>query len=149
MALAENRKARFDYEILDEFEAGIELLGGEVKSAREGRMNLTGAYAIIRGGEIYLVGADIPLYQPKNALEGYDPQRTRRLLLHKKEIERLAQNVEERGLTLVPLKVYDKSGKVKILLGLSRRKKKQDKREKIKKEEVKKEMKRILKRIRE
>ncbi|MDD4761452.1 MAG: SsrA-binding protein SmpB [Candidatus Pacebacteria bacterium] len=149
MALAENRKARFDYEILDDFEVGIELLGREVKSTREGKMNLTGAYAIIRGGEVYLVGADIPSYQPKNVLEGYDPQRTRRLLLHKKEIERLAQNVEEKGLTLVPLKVYDKGGKVKVLLGLSRRKKKQDKREKIKKEEVKREMKRILKRVRE
>lgn len=145
MALAENRKAGFDYEIMDEFEAGVELRGTEVKSAREGKMSIMGAFVIVRGGEAYLVGAEIQPFQPNNTLENYEPQRTRRLLLHKNEIDRLIGMTKEKGLTLVPLKVYDKGGKVKILVGISRRKRKGDKREKTREREEKTEIRRRLK----
>lgn len=139
MALAENKRARFDYEIIEEIEAGVELTGFEVKAARAGKIQITGARAIIRGGEAYLVGAEVAPYQPGNEPEGFDSGRTRRLLLRKSEIEKLGGKTEERGLTMVALRVYNKGRRIKILLGVGRKKKKYDKREKIRaKEEVRK-----------
>ena len=145
MALAENKRGRFDYEIIEEIEAGIELTGFEVKAARAGKMQITGAQAIVRGVEAYLVGTEIAPYQPGNEPDGFDSSRTRRLLLHRQEIERLRGKSEERGLTIVALKVYNKGRRVKVLLGVGRKKKKYDKREKIKKKEAVRKIDRILK----
>src|SRR3989344_3607478 len=103
-----NKRAYFDYEILETFETGVELFGFEVKSVKNGQINLAGSYAIIRGGEVWLINADIPAYQPKNAPEDYDSKRSRRLLLRKKEIGTLIGRTVEKGLTLVPLRVYTK-----------------------------------------
>ena len=139
---AENRKARFDYEILEKYETGIELLGTEVKSVRGGRMSLEGSFAIIRGGEAFLVNANIPLFQPKNAPKDYDPLRNRKLLLTKKEIAELAQSEKNKSLTIVPLAVYNKGRKIKVSVALSKGKKKFDKRETIKKRETDREIRR-------
>jgi SsrA-binding protein len=138
--LAENRKARFTYEITDTYEAGVELLGTEVKSIRKGQASLDGSYAIIRGGEIYLVGTFIPPYQEKNTDESYDPRRTRKLLITKKEIRELERKVHEKSLTLVPLSLYTKNSRIKISIGLGRGKKKFDKRESIKKRDTDREI---------
>lgn len=138
--LSENRKARFTYEILETIEAGVEFLGTEVKSARKGQMALDGSYAIIRGGEIYLIGAFIPPYQEKNVEESYDPRRTRKLLVTKKEIKKLERDVHEKGLTLVPLSLYTKNSRIKISIGLGKGKKKFDKRESIKKRDTDREI---------
>ena len=140
-----NRRAHFDYEILEEYEAGIELHGFEAKAVKNGHINLAGTFAVIRGSEAYLLNAMIPAHQPKNAPADYDPQRTRRLLLHKKEIQELIGAVAQRGLTIVPLKVYTRRSRVKILIGLARHKKKHDKREIIKKRDTKREIDRTLK----
>ena len=140
--LAENRKARFDYEISETIEAGVEFFGFEVKSAKAGRIDLPGSRVIIRGGEAYLVGANIPAFQPKNAPADYDPSRARRLLLHKKEIARLAGYLET-NYYLVPLAARLKNGNIKLELGLGRHRKKGDKREVIKKREVQKKIKRL------
>jgi len=139
-----NKRAGFDYEILETFEAGMELKGFEVKSIASGRVNTTGSYAIIRGGEAWIVNLDIPPYQPQNTPEGYDPKRTRKLLLQKKEIEHLIGRTKEKGLTIVPMKMYNKNSKIKIELGLGRSKKKYDKREVIKKRETEREIRRGL-----
>ena len=136
-----NKRAYFDYEILETFEAGIELFGFEVKSIKNGLINLSGSYAIIRGGEVWLINTDIPAYQPKNAPPDYDSKRSRRLLLRKKEIEALIGKTVEKGLTLVPLKVYTKERKIKIEIGLGKNRKKADKRELIKKREAEREIK--------
>lgn len=135
MSPIENKRAHFDYEILETFEAGLELLGTEVKSVKNGRMNLSSTYVLIRGGEAYLFNADIPPYQPKNAPKDYDPTRTRRILLTAKEIKYLTGKIEEKGLTLVPLKVYTKHQRIKVLVGLAKSRKEHDKREAIKKRE--------------
>ena len=142
--VARNKRAYFDYEILEKFEAGISLLGREVKSVKSGRINLAGSYAILRGGEVWLVGADIPPYQPRNAPQDYDSQRTRKLLLTEKEIKSLAGEIKGTGLTLFPLRAYIKGRLVKIELGLGKGKKKADKRELIKKRETEREMRRTL-----
>lgn len=142
---AENRKARFDYEILEKYEAGIELLGSEVKSVRGGRMSLEGAFVIVRGGEVYLINANIPPYQPKNAPKDYDSLRNKRLLLTKKEIKELAGNEKNKSLTIVPISVYNKGRKVKVEIALVKGKKKRDKRESIKKRESDREIRRTLK----
>ncbi len=134
---AENKKAYFNYEILEKFEAGLVLIGTEVKSIRSGRLNLAGSYVIIRGEEPYLIGATIPPYQPKNAPADYDPEKPRKLLLNKKEINYLIGKTKERGLTLIPLKVYTKNAKIKLEFGIGKGRKKIDKREIIKKREVK------------
>ena len=139
---SENRKARVDYEILEKYETGIELLGTEVKSVRGGRMSLEGSFAIIRGGEAFLVNANIPLFQPKNAPKDYDPLRNRKLLLTKKEIAELAQSEKNKSLTIVPLAVYNKGRKIKVSVALSKGKKKFDKRETIKKRETDREIRR-------
>ncbi len=144
-AFAENRKAYFNYEILEKIEAGIELLGIEVKAIRAGRMTLDGAYATIRGGEAYLIGAAVTPLQPKNAPKDYDERRNRRLLLTKKEIERLAKVENQKGLTIVVLSVYNNKHKLKVQLGIGRGKKKSDKRESIRKRESDREIRRTLK----
>lgn len=137
-----NKRAYFDYEILETFEAGIELKGFEVKSIKNGRMNLAGSYAIIRNNEVWLINADIPAFQPKNAPADYDSKRNRRLLLKKSEIKNLIGRTAEKGLTLLPLKVYIKNHRVKIEIGLGRSRKKADKRELIKKRDIEREIRR-------
>ena len=139
-----NKRAYFDYNILEAYEAGIELKGFEVKSIKTGRINLAGAYAIIRDNQAWLINADIPAYQPKNAPIDYDSKRTRRLLLKKSEIKNLIGSIAKKGLTLMPLKVYTKNRKVKIEIGLGKSRKKKDKRELIKKREAKREMRRSI-----
>lgn len=142
---AENRKARFNYEILEKYEAGIELLGAEVKSIRNGQMSLEGAFVIIRGGEAFLINANIPPYQPKNSPKGYDPLRNRKLLLTKKEIAELAGSEKNKSLTIVPISVYNKNRKIKVEIALVKGKKKFDKRETIKKRDTEREIRRTLK----
>lgn len=139
-----NRKARSDYEILETFEAGMSLKGTEVKSLREGRMNLKDSYAAVFEGELYLLNAHISPYSHGN-IQNHDPLRDRKLLMHKYEIKRLRGKTEERGLTLIPLKVYFSKGKAKVELGLGRGRKQYDKREAIKKRESAREAERELK----
>jgi len=143
--LAENKKAYFNYEILEKFEAGIVLIGQEVKSIKLGRINLLGSYVILRGGEAYLVNANVPPYQPKNLLTEYDSMRPRKLLLKKSEIQYLIGKSEQKGLTLIPLRVYTKKGKIKLEFGIGKGRKKVDKKELIKKREIEKDIKRELK----
>ncbi len=143
--LTKNKTAYFQYEILEEIEAGISLIGHEVKAIKTGRISIKGAYASIRKGEMFLIGATIPPYQAKNTSKNYNEQRDRKLLLKKKEIQYLADKTEKKGLTIVPLKVYSVRGKVKISIGLARGKKKFDKRAKIKKITTEREMDRQLK----
>ncbi|MFZ1019611.1 MAG: SsrA-binding protein SmpB [Minisyncoccia bacterium] len=142
---AENRKARFNYEILEKYETGIELLGTEVKSVRGGQMSLEGAFVIIRGGEAFLINASIPPYQPKNAPKDYDPLRNRKLLLTKKELTELTGNEKNKSLTIVPISVYNKSRKIKVEIALVKGKKKFDKRETIKKRDTERDIRRTLK----
>ncbi|MEK7135395.1 MAG: SsrA-binding protein SmpB [Patescibacteria group bacterium] len=144
MTVVSNKKAHFDYEILKTFTAGIELLGLEVKSAREGKMNLRGAFVGVRGGEAFLLGADIPPYQPKNAPKDYDATAPRKLLLGKAEIAELAEAEGTKGLTIVPLKVYNKGRFLKLDLAIARGKKQFDKRQSIKKRDAEREIKQKL-----
>src|SRR3989339_1392376 len=139
-ALLENKKAYFNYEILEKYEAGLELKGFEVKSLKSKRGNIRGARVIIRGNEPNIVGMDTPPYQPKNTPPDYEPQRTRKLLLHKKEISRLAGKAEERGLTVIPTKVYTTHCRIKIEIAVVRGKKRFEKREKIKKRDIEREI---------
>lgn len=140
-----NKKAYFDFEILDTIEAGISLLGTEVKSVRNGQGKLEGGHVIIRGGEAFLVGSHIPAYQKKNISPDYDPDRTRKLLLNKKQISELYRQSEQQGLTIVPIKLYNVGRKLKLEIGVARGKKKQDKRETIKKRDVDRDLKRSFK----
>lgn len=142
--LAENKRARFDYEILEAYEAGVELRGFEVKAVKSGRANLAGSYVVIRGEEAWLINADIPPYQPKNTPTDYDSKRTRRLLLRKKEIKSLIGRVQEKGLTLVPLSFEVRRGRVKIKIALGKSRKKKDKRELLKKRAAEREMRKAL-----
>lgn len=144
-ALAENKKAYFDYEILETFEAGLVLEGHEVKSIKSGKSAIQGSYAIIRGGQAYILGMHVPSYQEANTPPDYDPDRTRKLLLTKKEIAHLTGKTTEKGLTLLPLKVYTKHGLCKLSLGLGKGKKKTDKRQTIKARESKRRIDRTLK----
>ena len=141
--VASNRRARFDYEILDTFEAGIELRGPEVKSLRAGKASLNESYAVLRGGEAFLVNAYINPYEQAGR-ENPDPRRERRLLLHKREILRLQGQVAERGRTLVPLALYFRRGRAKVELALARGKKRFDKRETIQRREQEREVARAL-----
>ncbi len=141
---AENRKARFNYEILEKYEAGIELLGVEVKSVRGGQMSLEGAFVIVRGGEAYIINSNIPPYQPKNAPKDYDPLRNRKLLLTKKELQELAGSEKNKSLTIVPISVYNKNRKIKVEIALVKGKKKFDKRESIKKRDIDREIRRDI-----
>ena len=133
MSLTENKKAFFDYEILEKLEAGLVLTGPEVKSAKAGHMNLKGSYVTFHGGDALLTNAHISAYQPAGKNPDYDPTRSRRLLLKKKEIDYLRSKSQEKGLTIVPLKVYTKNRFVKVEVGVARGKKQFDKRESIKK----------------
>lgn len=144
-ALIINKKAAFNYEVLEKLTAGIELLGFEVKSLRKKQGALEGAYAIVRGGEAFLVGATIPPYQPKNTPKEYDPARARRLLLTKEEIRRIGSAADRKGLTVVPLSVYNAGRKMKVTLGIARGKKKFDKRETIKRRDAERDIRRELK----
>ncbi len=146
--LVENKKATFNYNIQDKYEAGIELFGHEVKSLKNKRGNLSGAYIVIRGGEAYLVGLDIPYYQANNSPEEHDQKRTRRLLLTKKELRKLAEIENQKGLTLIPISLYNKSRVIKIEFAVGRGKKKTDKRETIKRREAEREIGRTLKKMR-
>jgi SsrA-binding protein len=141
-----NKKAYFNYEILEKFEAGIELQGTEVKSLRLGSARLKDAFARMKNGEVWLVHAHISQYGPASKFN-HDPERPRKLLLHKREIGRLTSKIEEKGLTLLPLKLYFNSrGIAKVMLGLGRGKRKYDKRDKIRRRDVQRDMERELKR---
>ncbi|MDD7402194.1 MAG: SsrA-binding protein SmpB [Eubacteriales bacterium] len=137
--LAQNRKARFSYEILESFEAGIVLTGTEVKSARQGRVNLQDAYAAVEKGEVFIKGMHISPYDQGNRFNP-DPMRKRKLLLHKREIRKLAVSVQQEGLTLIPLRLYLKRGLIKLELSIAKGKKLYDKRESIKKRETEREL---------
>jgi SsrA-binding protein len=143
--LAENKKARFDYQITDKFEAGVSLIGQEVKSLKTRGTNLAGSYVVIKNNELFWVGAKIPPYQPRNAPADYNPERFRKLLLKKQEIKHLIGKSNEKGLTFVPLRVYTKGGKIKLEFGIAKGRKKFDKRELIKKRETEREMRKELK----
>ena len=142
--IVDNRRARHDYHLLDRIEAGLVLTGTEVKSLREGRAELARAYADVRGGEAWLVGLHVPVYDQGN-LANHDPDRDRKLLLHKKELVSLAGKVAQRGLTLVPTKLYFKDGRAKVELALARGKEGRDKRRDIARREADRDMQRALK----
>jgi SsrA-binding protein len=142
--IVQNRKARHDYEILGFYETGIVLQGTEVKSLRAGKVNLKDSYAAIEKGEVILHSVHISSYEPANRFN-HDPERPRKLLLHKGEIRRLIGRSEQRGLTLVPLKIYFKRGRAKVELALARGKKQYDKREAIANREVQRDLERALK----
>ena len=145
--LAENRKAGFDFELMEKYEAGIELFGFEVKAIKKQKMTLEGSYVFPRFGEFFLVGATIAPYQPKNTPKDYEPTRERRLLLHKVEIDYLLGKISQKGLTILPIKVYAKNGKIKLEIALARKFKKHDKRERIKERESKRKIERTMKEI--
>ncbi|MCA9184132.1 MAG: SsrA-binding protein SmpB [Pirellulaceae bacterium] len=141
--IAENRKARHKFQVLDTLECGIALVGSEVKSLRNGKLSLEEAYGRIRDGEVWLVGSDIAEYTEANRMN-HNPKRPRKLLLHRREIERFAGKAHEKGLTLVPLKMYFKDGRAKVLLGLCKGRKLHDKREALKKADSQREMARAM-----
>ncbi len=140
-----NKKAKFNYEILETFEAGVELFGHEVKALRAGKGKLEGSHVIIRGGEAFLVGSSISPYQPNNTQKDYDPERPRKLLLTKKELNTLLGIESSKGLTLVPISLYNKNRYIKLEIASARGKKKADKREAIKKRDTKREIDRVMK----
>ncbi|MEN9920475.1 MAG: hypothetical protein RL538_368 [Candidatus Parcubacteria bacterium] len=140
-----HKKAHFDYEVLETFEAGLALSGHEVKSIRASRGKLEGGFVIIRGGEAFLVGVNINPYQPKNTPKGYDPERARKLLLSKKELAHIEQKTETQGLTAIPLKLYSNGRNIKLEVAVVKGKKKHDKREAIKERDTKRDIARILK----
>ena len=142
--IADNRRARHEYHLLDRYEAGIELTGTEVKSLRDGKVTLQRAYADVRDGEVYLVGAHIAEYGQGNRAN-HDPDRERKLLLHRREIDSLAGQVAERRLTLVPTRVYFKDGRVKVELALARGKEVHDKRRAIAERDARRQVERELK----
>ncbi len=136
MSLITNKKANYNYEITDKYSAGIELFGYEVKSIRKGQGSLDGAYVTVRGGEAFLLNAFVPPFQEKNTPKEYDPNRKRKLLLTKKEILELGNIEKTKGLTIVPISVYNKGRVLKVDLGIGKGKKKFDKRETLKKEDT-------------
>jgi SsrA-binding protein len=142
--IADNRKARHDYHLLERFEAGLVLTGTEVKSLREGRATLRQAYADVRDGELWLVGANIASYD-KGSIGQHEPERDRKLLLHRRQIDSLIGKVQERGLTLVPTRLYFKNGRAKVELAIARGKEVRDKRRDIAKREADRQMERALK----
>ncbi len=144
--LAINKKARFEYEILEKFEAGLMLFGHEVKSARTGNAHLTGSYVIVRGNTAWLIGSHIGRWKPAGPLPGYDPERSRQLLLRKSELKYLQGKATEKRLTFIPLKLYTRAGKIKLEFALARGKKKYEKREIIKKRDIQREIRGALKR---
>ena len=140
-----NKKAGFNYEFLEKMETGIVLAGFEVKSLKSGRGSLDGAYVSVRNGEVFLVHAHIPPYQAGNTPKEYDQYRDRKLLLNKKEIAHLVGFEKQKNLTIVPISVYNKGGKIKVEIAIARGKKKYDKRETIKKRDIEREIGRSLK----
>jgi SsrA-binding protein len=142
--IAENRRARHEYQFLERVEAGLALTGSEVKSLRQGHAMLQRAYADPRGGELWLVGAHIPAYE-QASIEPHDPDRDRKLLLHRREIDKLSSQIAERGLTLVPTRLYFKNGRAKVELALARGKELRDKRRDIAERETKRRLERELK----
>lgn len=141
----DNRKAHFNYEVKETYEAGIKLLGFEVKSIKKGNGNLAGAFCIIRGGEAFIVGMHISAYQASNTPKNYDPEQTRKLLLSKKEIKKLAESEATKGLTLIPISLYSKGRRIKVAVGIAKGKKTFDKRETIKKRDTEREIRREYK----
>ncbi len=144
--VCDNRQARFLYEILETYEAGIQLTGTEVKSIRAGRANLQDGYAIVKNGEAWLLNVHISPYNQSSEYFNHDPRRTRKLLLHRKEIRTLVGKVEQGGLTLVPLKMYFKGGLIKVSIALGKGKKLHDKREDLKRRDDQRDMQRAMKR---
>lgn len=144
-AYIQNRKATFDYELLESFEAGLVLFGHEVKSIRSGRGKLEGAHVLIRGGEAFLVGASISPFQVPNTPKQYDPERPRKLLLNKKELLHLERQTETVGLTAIPIKLYNAGRNIKLAFAVARGKKKFDKREILKARDSKRDIERTLK----
>lgn len=145
MSYASNKRAYFDYEILETFEAGLVLLGTEVKSIRAGRCKLDGGHIVVRGKEAFIVGIGIPAFQALNTASNYDPERARKLLLTPKQLIVLERETERAGLTGIPLKLYNKGRKIKLEIAIGRGKKKADKRESLKARDVKREIDRTLK----
>lgn len=139
-----NRKARHEYSIIQTYEAGIVLQGTEVKSLRQGKVNLVDSYANLKNGEVWLVGANISVYD-QGSINNHEPARTRKLLLNKSEIRKLTGKVKEKGLTLVPLRLYFKNGKVKVEIALAKGKKTFDKRESIAKRDFQRDQERRIK----
>lgn len=137
--IADNKKARFDYHILETFEAGVALMGSEVKSIRNGQINLKDSYVSFQGTDAYLQNAHISVYKA-SSYNNHDPERLRRLLLHRHELDRISAAIQEKGFSCVPLKVYLKNGKIKIEIALAKGKKKGDRREDIKKRDVTREI---------
>jgi len=146
MAFIENKKVHLRFEVLETFQAGLELSGPEVKAIRNKQGKLDGSRVIIRGNEAFIVGMQIPPYQPSNTAAGYNPERTRKLLLSKKEIAELAAGEERKGLTVVPIQVYNSGRYIKVRVAIVRGKGKADKREDLKLKVAKREMDRALKR---
>ena len=143
--LAENKKAYYNYEILEKLEAGMVLTGQEVKSIKSGSINLAGSYVVLKEEETFLLNSNVPAYQPKNAPKDYDANRLRKLLLNKSEIRYLIGKSQQKSLTLVPLRVYTKRGKIKLEFGLAKGRKRADKKELIKKRAIDREIERELK----
>jgi SsrA-binding protein len=145
MNLVEHKKARLDYEVLEEIEAGLQLLGHEVKSLRARHGKLEGSHVVVRGGEAYIVGMSIPPYQAANTAKDYEPERTRKLLIHKKELVKLSAAEGQKGLTVVPLSVYNKGSKLKVRIAIARGRKVYDKRSVLKERDTKRDIQRTLK----
>lgn len=144
--LVANKKAGFNYHILEKMEAGLVLSGQEVKALRQGKASLFGSYVSVKNEEAYLVNCNISPYQPKNTLPDYNPKRERKLLLKRKEISYLLGKIKEKGTTLVPLKIYSKKNIIKLEIAVGKGKKKIDKRETIKKREIDRSLRRKMKR---
>ena len=145
MILIEHKKAHLNFAVIEEFEAGIELHGFEVKALRQKTGKLEGAHVIVRGKEAYLVGMHIPPYQPSNTPKDYEPDRTRKLLLNKKELVALTDAEAQKGLTIVPFSIYTKNRKLKVRIAIARGRKQYDKREVLKKREAQRDINRSLK----
>lgn len=145
--ITDNRQARYLYEILETYEAGIQLIGSEVKSIRAGKVNIQDGYALIRNSEAWLINAHISPYQASGQYFNHEPRRTRKLLLNRKEINKLIGQVEQKGLTLIPLKLYFRDGWIKVSIGLAKGKKLHDKRETMKRRDDQRDMARAMKRF--
>jgi len=142
--LASNKKAFFEYTILEKIEAGISLIGQEVKSIRMGKVSLSGSYVVVKNQEAFLIGCHIPPYQPKNAPSDYIPERSRKILLKKSQIKHLIGKRKEKGLTLVPLRMYTKNRLIKLEIALAKGKKKTDKRQAIRKREDERKIRKVI-----
>jgi SsrA-binding protein len=143
--IAQNRKARHEYEVIDTLECGIVLVGSEVKSLRKGTLSLDDAYGRVKDGEVWLMGCDIAEYVQANQFN-HDPRRPRKLLMHRREVKKFASKAFEQGLTLVPLKMYFKEGRAKVLMGIAKGRKLYDKREVMKKKSMQRDISRAMRR---